>query len=276
MRYQRFFCLFFCLSIGLFSDQWSGTDYAKNSSVQLSHAEHLLSKLSLQGDESILDIGCGDGKITALLANKVPFGKVVGIDPSSSMLKKAKDTYEENHLTFYEGSAENFFLDEQFDHVVAIHVMHWIKEQKIALQNICRHIKPQGHIHLVLAPSKEGLPFYKALLKMVDIWKEDFIGFINPQQVFDMETYRKLMIEAGFHVEAIHYLHHESIHENKKKLQAWIEQWLPHGKYLPEEKRSLFFTELLRNYLLEMQASPDTVDKVSWSEYVLIVEGKKI
>lgn len=265
---------FFC--IDGFSDGWSGADYAMHSSVQLSHAEYLLSNIPLKGDESILDVGCGDGKITAFLAKRVPFGKVMGIDPSFSMLTKAKETHRENHLIFCEGSAEDFTLDEQFDHIVAIHVMHWIKEQKTALQNMYKHLKPNGHIHLILAPSKEGLPFYEALHKTVESRQEDFIDFVNPQQVFDMETYRKLMIEAGFQVEAIHYIRHESIHQSKEKLQAWIEQWLPHGKYLPEEKRSNFFTQLLSNYLSEMGLSSNTTDKVNWNEYVLIVEGKKV
>ena len=56
----------------LLADQWSGFDYAQHSSVQLSHAERLISTLDFCGDESILDIGCGDGKITLLLAEKVP------------------------------------------------------------------------------------------------------------------------------------------------------------------------------------------------------------
>ena len=264
------------LCIAGFSDQWSGADYARHSSVQLSHAEYLLSNISLRGNESILDVGCGDGKITAFLARRVPFGKVVGIDPSLSMLKKAKDTHNEDHLTFREGSAEHFTFDEQFDHIIAIHVMHWIKEQKIALQNMYDHLKVGGHIHLILAPSKEGLPFYRALRKTVESKQEDFIDFVNPQQVFDMETYRKLMVEVGFQIGAIHYVRHESIHENKEKLQAWIEQWLPHGKHLPEGKRSDFFTGLLSNYLPEIGLFPDTRDEVSWSEYVLIVEGKKV
>ena len=274
-RYRAFYVvLFFCMEA--FSDQWSGIDYAKNSSVQLSHAEHLLSNLSLQGDEGILDVGCGDGKITALLAKRVPQGKVVGLDPSFSMLEKARGDHNDINLIFCEGSAENFTFEEQFDHVIAIHVMHWIKEQKSALENIYHHLAPEGHVHLILAPSKEGLPFYKALQKTIKTWEEDFTGFINPQQVFDMETYRKLMVEAGFQIETIHYVLHESIHESKEKLQAWIEQWLSYGKHLPIEKRPPFFTELLRNYLIEMRLPLDTSDKVAWNEYVLIVEGKKI
>lgn len=275
MSCYRAFLLSVLLCVEGFSDQWSGTDYALNSSLQLSHAEYLLSKLSLRGDENILDVGCGDGKITSLLAKRVPQGKVMGIDPSFSMLEKARATHRERNLMFYEGSAESFLAGEHFDHIIAIHVMHWVKDQKAALQNIYHHLKPEGQIHLILAPSKEGLPFYTALQKTMESWKEEFVDFVNPQQVFDIETYRKLVVEAGFHVEAIHYVYHESFYENKEKLKDWIAQWLPHGKYLAIGNCSLFFNELLHNYLGEMGLPSDSLDKVSWGEYVLIVEGKK-
>lgn len=269
------YSLFFSLS--LVADDWSGVDYAQNSSVQLSHAERLLNGVFFTGNESILDIGCGDGKITALLAKKVLQGFVIGIDPSDSMLEKAELTRQDSNLfnlSFQKSSAQDFSFNQRFDHIIAIHVMHWVKEQEIALKNIQNHLKPQGHVHFILAPSKEGLPFYIALQKTLKNWSEDFSDFINPQQVFDIETYRKLMVKSGFHVEAIHYLYHESIHENKEKLRAWIQQWQPHAKHLPSHKRANFLNELIDNYLIEIGLSPKTTNSIKWGEYVLIVEAK--
>ncbi|HEV8051824.1 MAG TPA: methyltransferase domain-containing protein, partial [Parachlamydiaceae bacterium] len=236
----------------IFADQWDGTDYAQNSSIQLSHAERFLLNLSLRGDEKILDIGCGDGKITAHLSKRVPQGFVIGIDPSVSMLTIAQDMLKQNdypNLTFCEGAAENFSLNECFDHITAFHAMHWVKDQETALRNIHAHLKPKGHVHFILAPSKEGLPFYNALQKTYFDWVEEFKGFVNPQQVFDMETYRKLMAGAGFHVEAIHYVYHEFIHENKEKLKAWIKQWLPYGKHLTPKMQDIFMDDLINSYL---------------------------
>lgn len=267
----------FIFSLFLFSeilaDSWNGVDYAQNSSIQLSHAERFLLNLSLQGDEKILDIGCGDGKITALLAKKVPQGIVIGVDPSDSMLTKAEEISASN-LFFCKGNAEDFLLNDRFDHIIAIHVMHWVKEQEKALKNIYAHLKTKGHVHLIFAPSKEGLPFDRALKKTMSVWSEDFIHFINPQQVFDMETYRKLMVEAGFHIEAIHYVYHEFIHENKEKLKAWVKQWLPQGKHLAD-KQDTFLDELINHYLAEINVPTDTLNPIPWGEYVLIVEGTK-
>lgn len=272
----------FCLSNAFFfhvvADQWSGGDYARNSSVQLSHALRLLDGLSLIGDEDILDVGCGDGKITALLAKKVPQGIAIGIDPSDSMLEKAEATRTESglcNLTFQKGAAEDFSLGQQFDHIIAIHVMHWVKEQERALDNIYSHLKPNGHVHFILAPSKEGLPFYAALQKTIENWSQHFTDFVNPQQVFDMETYRKLMVKSGFHIEAVQYLYHESLHVNRERLTAWIKQWQPHAKHLPSFKQSEFLNELIDNYLIELGLPKDTLEPVKWGEYVLFFEAKK-
>lgn len=269
----------FCVCNALAANQWSGTDYLQNSSVQQSHAERLLQSLSLKGDEAILDMGCGDGRVAEKLAKRVPQGFVIGIDPSDSMLAKAEEIRQNSHLAnlaFYKESAETFALDERFDHIVTIHVMHWIKEQEQALKNLYAHLKPGGQVHFLFAASKEGLPFYRALQQTLQAWKEQFVGFVNPQQVYDMETYRQLMVKAGFHVEAIHYIYHESIHENKEKLKNWIKQWQPHVRHLPPLQQSTFLDELINHYLNEMGLAIDTTDPIQWGEYVLIVEGKRI
>ena len=72
-------------------DPWKGDEYAKHSESQKSSAEDFLGGINLHNATSILDVGCGDGKITAALARAVPQGKVVGIDISSSMIQFAQE-----------------------------------------------------------------------------------------------------------------------------------------------------------------------------------------
>src|SRR5437764_3881206 len=69
---------------------WNAADYAKNSSEQQRWARELIGKLALRGDERILDVGCGDGKVTAELAASVPRGSVVGVDSSPEMIGFAR------------------------------------------------------------------------------------------------------------------------------------------------------------------------------------------
>ncbi len=58
--------------------KWNAADYAANSVVQQTWARELIAKLNLRGDEHILDVGCGDGKVTAEIARALPRGSVDG------------------------------------------------------------------------------------------------------------------------------------------------------------------------------------------------------
>ena len=72
---------------------WSAADYATNSKVQHAWARELIAKLKLQGNERILDVGCGDGKITAEIAQAIPKGETVGVDASPQMIEFAEKAY---------------------------------------------------------------------------------------------------------------------------------------------------------------------------------------
>ena len=72
---------------------WNASAYAANSVVQQSWARELIARLQLRGDEHILDIGCGDGKVTAEIARSVPRGAVVGMDASAEMISFARKTF---------------------------------------------------------------------------------------------------------------------------------------------------------------------------------------
>ncbi|MCK5217701.1 MAG: methyltransferase domain-containing protein [Methanosarcinales archaeon] len=73
--------------------KWNAKEYANFSAEQQKWAEELLSKLALKGNERVLDIGCGDGKITAGIAQLLPEGSVLGIDNSKEMIRFAKENF---------------------------------------------------------------------------------------------------------------------------------------------------------------------------------------
>jgi trans-aconitate 2-methyltransferase len=72
---------------------WNAEDYKQHSKGQQKWARELIARLKLKGTEDILDIGFGDGKVTAEIASYVPNGSVVAIDNSISMIKLAKKNY---------------------------------------------------------------------------------------------------------------------------------------------------------------------------------------
>ena len=99
---------------------WNAQDYAKNSQNQFQWAQELIPKLKLRGNEALLDIGCGDGKITAELAQRLPDGRVVGVDGSKEMIHLAQKNFPSKDypkLSFQVMDARRLTFQEEFDRV---------------------------------------------------------------------------------------------------------------------------------------------------------------
>jgi trans-aconitate methyltransferase len=108
---------------------WNAADYAKNSSAQLLWAQELISKLALQGCESVLDIGCGDGKISAQLARALKNGNVLGIDLSTEMIRYASTQFSSAkypNLSFARMDATEIRLPQKFDVAFSNATLHWV------------------------------------------------------------------------------------------------------------------------------------------------------
>src|SRR4030042_3323491 len=108
---------------------WNAEDYRQHSKGQQKWARELIIRLKLKGTEEILDMGCGDGKVTAEIASYVPIGSVVGINNSTSMIELAKKNYptgEHPNLSFILMDAANLIFHEKFDIVFSNASLHWV------------------------------------------------------------------------------------------------------------------------------------------------------
>jgi trans-aconitate 2-methyltransferase len=70
---------------------WDGRTYDRISLPQQEWAQKVLARLPLRGDESVLDAGCGTGRVTKMLLDRLPEGRVIGVDGSPSMVDTARD-----------------------------------------------------------------------------------------------------------------------------------------------------------------------------------------
>src|ERR1700735_4669728 len=73
--------------------EWNAPEYARIAALQEVMAAEALSLLDLRGSERVLDLGCGNGKVTAGIAARVPQGSVVGVDASAHMIDFASQQY---------------------------------------------------------------------------------------------------------------------------------------------------------------------------------------
>ena len=143
---------------------WNAAAYAANSAVQQRWARELIGKLSLRGAERILDVGCGDGKVTAELARAVPRGSVVGMDASAEMIAFAKKTFPASkfpNLKFRMGDAREIRAHltpalsppsgegediKYFDLVFSNAALHWVDDHQKFLSGAAAVLKAGGRL----------------------------------------------------------------------------------------------------------------------------------
>lgn len=125
--------------------EWNGEKYDKNSSFQFRIGCEAIESFDLKGNEKVLDVGCGNGKITSLCASKLPAGSIVGLDSSPSMIDFAKEHHRHlSNLTFVCQDVTKMTFVQEFDFVYSLFCLHWVKDKQAAINHIGKSLKPEG------------------------------------------------------------------------------------------------------------------------------------
>lgn len=174
---------------------WDGAAYAANTGHHRAHDREFLEGLSLPRDARILDVGCGAGDLTATLAEMVPDGLVVGMDPSPSMLEQARSRARPNQR-FLRAAAQDLpaGVHRAFDAVVSRAVLHWlpIADHPTFLRGALEVLKPGGLLRLELGGAG-NIPRVVALV-------EELTGAPHPWTFPDPGLYLDLLEVTGFQV----------------------------------------------------------------------------
>lgn len=234
--------------------EWGADDYNRQSALQRAMAEEQLSKLTLQGSERILDVGCGDGKITAAIAERVPSGSVLGVDPSREMIAFASSHFGPSghgNLRFDVADVRKFPYRDEFDLVVSFNALHWVPQQAAALNSIHAAMKPGARalLRFVGEGPRKCLEDVIEEVRKEEKWTGYFPGFQKPYFHPLADDYRALAEKCGFQV--VHVRVEDKAWDFKTRdafaafARATFVEWT---KCLPEEQRFAFITDVLDRY----------------------------
>jgi trans-aconitate 2-methyltransferase len=166
------------------STNWSGDDYATISDLQRSMAEASLAGLDFSGVQRILDIGCGDGFITRSIARRAPGAFVAGVDPSPLMIATAhrESRTEIGGPRYVIGDVLRLPFGEHFDAVVSFNALHWVHDQRRALQQIATVLHTDGWalVQMVCQSPRRSIEDVAQALTAQPRWKARFTGFTAP------------------------------------------------------------------------------------------------
>jgi trans-aconitate methyltransferase len=129
--------------------EWNATAYHKVSGPQTSWGQKVLDRLTVKGDESVIDAGCGSGRLTGELMERLPRGRLVALDRSWNMLVTARANLRPtfgNRVGFVQVALPKMPFTECVDLVFSTATFHWVRDHASLFRNIYRTLKPGGRL----------------------------------------------------------------------------------------------------------------------------------
>ena len=252
-------------TFGLYADfTWEGKEYHAHSLSQQNAAMEVLKEVSLQGYKAVLDVGCGDGKITWKLSEIVPDGYVVGLDLSPSQIGFAQKFQQEN-LSFVVGNITELPYDGEFDAVTALTVMQWLPDQVKGFRAIRRALKENGKL-IITVPTGITWQLSEAVRDVIE--KEEWrqFPFKDKQHFFLRETYAAHLRQAGFSIDSFKIVPSYNLFANRDAFTHFVKQWLPFVQDVPLELRDEFMRQVTDKYLQLLP--PQSSGEVLFEKYV--------
>jgi len=228
---------------------FKGEEYRKASAHQKEWGNKIISEFKFKGDEHILDLGCGDGVLTAELASLVPDGYVLGIDASQGMIESARKLQADN-LSFRMEDINHLNHENEFDLVFSNATLHWVKDHELLLKNVYKCLRKNGILRFNFAADGNCSFFFKVIMEAMRNpgYKPYFTGFEWPWYMPVPETYETIVRRLPFREIRVWGEIADRYFADIDAMVKWIDQpsIVPFLEYLPGPEKQNF-----RNYVVD-------------------------
>lgn len=241
--------------------EFDGEKYKFASKHQKEWGNDLISKLSFKGNETVLDLGCGDGILTEQLSLFVPHGKVLGIDASINMIETAKKIQKGN-LEFKHININEMNFENEFDLIYSNAALHWVKDHKRLLKNAYKALKAEGEVLWDFGGFGNCCNFIDVVQKKIleNNYAKYFENFEWPWFLPSKEQYTELISTIGFATYTIKEVNRDRYFSNTEEIIQWIDQpcIVPFIKYIPDELKETFRQKIIEEMLKRTQRPDGT------------------
>lgn len=228
---------------------WDAADYARHSRGQFGWAMSIIDRLNLRGNEAVLDVGCGDGKVSAEIAERVPSGSVLAIDNSPAMIELARHIWGSRapRLTFAQCDAQKLEVPGTFDLAFSNAAIHWMPDHHAVIAGLARVIRPGGRIFLSMGGRGTSSLVHAALARLSEAgsWATFLAGAASPHHFRGPEDFEPQLDRAGFQLTRIELVHKPMRHADRTALTGWLRTtWMTYTERCPPDRREAFLSEL--------------------------------
>lgn len=126
--------------------EWDGATYDRISTPLERNGLTVLDRLVLRGDETVLDAGCGSGRVTQALVSRLPRGRVIGVDGSAGMIAAAERRLGDGVELIIADLAELDLGGRHVDAVFSTAVFHWLADHDVLFSRLRAVLRPGGQL----------------------------------------------------------------------------------------------------------------------------------
>lgn len=232
--------------------KWNADLYEQKHDFVAEYGKDLLSFIPARKEQSILELGCGTGTLTAQLAKLG--GRVLGIDGSPEMIERASKEYPK--LEFRCIDACNLPFYEEWDVVFSNAVFHWINNHDLLLQNIYRALKPKGLLICEFGVQGNIASIENAFAHVLKSHDHEYKAKFNFPSV---KKFEKKLLENNFSIDKIYDFDRPTpLKDGRKGLKNWLRQFFADKlTAFDDEKQEIILNEteeLLKDKIWNGQA----------------------
>jgi trans-aconitate 2-methyltransferase len=228
---------------------WDGQSYDRISGPMEALGREVLGRLQLRGDEHVLDAGCGSGRITQALIERLPDGHVIAADASQSMVDAARQRLpgaDVRRLDLLELDLRALGRQEPLDAVLSTATFHWIADHERLLARLHAVLRPGGRL-VAQCGGRGNIDVLRGHAKAVlarEPYAAAFADFRSPWNYAGPEETTQRLLDAGFAAAECWLQPAPKQPEEPREFLATIVLG-PHYQHLPAELREPFMDDVL-------------------------------
>lgn len=183
--------------------EWDAEAYDRVSEPQFAWGKKVLSRLPLSGDETVIDAGCGTGRLTELLLERLPDGHVIAMDQSANMVEQARMHLAPrfgNRVSFRQVDLAELDEEQLADAIFSTATFHWITDHEHLFANLYRVLKPGGWLVAQCGggPNIAQLNRQAQILMLQEPFARHFGGWTGPWLFAGADDTALRLLDAGF------------------------------------------------------------------------------
>lgn len=177
---------------------WDAGTYDRVSAPQVEWAKALIERLDLSGEEAVLDAGCGSGRVSELLLERLPAGSLIAVDGSAAMLAQASERLGPG-VPLIHADLLDLELDQPVDIVFSNAVFHWIDDHPRLFSRLAAALRPGGRIEAQCGGEGNVADLYAAARAVAARRSyRHFLEGVQPNHFASAEDTEAVLLRAGF------------------------------------------------------------------------------